>query len=545
MSIRLPSGSRASLSVAALLATGALLAPPPVMAQEAEHEHALGDQLGTVEFPVACAEGVQEDFNRAMALYHSFAWSHAGEAFEAIAQEDPACGMAHWGRAMVLLDNPFLWPGSLPPEKLDAIAAALEDARAAGLHDAREVGYVAAVEAFVTDRESLEHTVRVTAFEERMGEVAAANPEDMEAAILHALITSANFDPTDRTYANQLRAAEILEPLFDQHPDHPGVAHYLIHTYDYPALAQQGLEAARRYAEIAPDAAHAQHMPSHTFTRVGLWEDSIASNRTSAEVDGNATFNSHHALDYQVYAHLQLAQDQMAEEALKQADMLPAADHFAAAFAYAAMPARAALEQEDWARAKDLELRPAAGEFPWDKYPHAEAINAFARGVGAARTGDAVAAREQQTRLEALREVTGPAYWVEQVSIQADIVGALALCAEDPAETCIEALRKAAAREDATEKHVVTPGPILPAREILADILLEQGRAEEALTEYEAVLLKEPNRYRALAGAAQAAQEAGETEKARVHAEHLITQVGTAGSQRASLELVRGIAQAD
>ncbi len=191
---------------------------------------------------------------------------------------------------------------------------------------------------------------------------------------------------------------------------------------------------------------------------------------------------------------------------------------------------------------RTLELRPAAGEFPWEKYPHAEAINAFARGVGAARAGDAEAARAEQARLEALREATGPAYWVEQVDIQADIVAALALCAEDQAESCIEALRAAAAREDATEKHVVTPGPILPAREILADILLEQGRPEEALAEYEAVLLKEPNRYRALAGAAQAAQEAGDMDKARAHAEHLIAQVGAAGSERASLDLARGIA---
>jgi tetratricopeptide (TPR) repeat protein len=202
-----------------------------------------------------------------------------------------------------------------------------------------------------------------------------------------------------------------------------------------------------------------------------------------------------------------------------------------------------ALEQDDWERARALGLRPAAGEFPWDKYPHAEAINAFARGVGAARAGDAEAARVEQARLEALRDATGPAYWVEQVSIQADIVAALALCAEDPAETCIDALRAAAAREDATEKHVVTPGPILPAREILADILLERGWPEEALAEYEAVLAKEPNRYRALAGAAQAAQEAGDMDKARAHAEHLIEQVGTGASERPTLQLVRSIAE--
>ncbi|HYN88262.1 MAG TPA: hypothetical protein VER55_07020, partial [Ardenticatenaceae bacterium] len=451
MTVRLSRKTHAS--VAALFVTGAILVAWPTAANEAEHEHVLGDRLGTVEFAVGCAEPVREEFNRAMALYHSFAWSHAGEAFEAIAKEDPGCGMAHWGRAMVMLDNPFLWPGSLTPEKLDAIAAALEDARAAGLHNAREEGYVAAVEAFVRDRDKLDHRARVTAFEEKMGEVAAANPDDLEAAILHALVTSANFDPADRNYANQKRAAEILEPLFSQHPEHPGVAHYLIHTYDYPPLAQRGLEAARRYSEIAPDAPHALHMPSHIFTRVGRWQESIESNSTSAEVDADSTFNSHHAYDYKVYAHLQLAQDRTAEELLKQAEALPPSDHFAAAFAFAAMPARAALEQDDWEGAKNLELRPAADDFPWAKYPHAEAINAFARGIGAALAGDAEAARAEQARLQKLREATGPAYWVEQVNIQADIVAALVLCAEKNAGGCVEALRGAAAREDASEKH--------------------------------------------------------------------------------------------
>ena len=445
---------------------------------------------------------------------------------------------------MVMLDNPFLWPGSLTPEKLDAIAAALEDARAAGLHDAREEGYVAAVEAFVRDRDRLDHRARVTAFEEKMGEVAAANPEDLEAAILYALVTSANFDPADRTYANQMRAAGILQPLFDEHSDHPGVAHYLIHTYDYPPLAQQGLEAAKRYAEIAPDAPHALHMPSHIFTRVGHWQDSIASNSTSVEVDGRSTPNSHHAYDYRVYAHLQLAQDRTAEEMLEQAEALPRLDHFAAAFAFAAMPARAALEQEDWERAKSLELHPAAGDFPWRSIPTPRRSTPLPG--ASAPPGPATRRRHGSSKpgLRILREAIGPAYWVEQVDIQADIVAALAICAEDQAENCVEALRQAAAREDATEKHVVTPGPILPAREILADILLEQDRPEEALAEYEAVLDKEPNRYRALAGAAQAAQEAGETEKARAHAEHLIKQAGATDSERPSLDLARGIANA-
>lgn len=541
--MKIPDRIKTEPSLVTLLAAGCLALGLPVQAQE--QPRAIGDRLGTVEFSVGCNAAAQDKFTRAMSLYHSFAWSQAASAFVAVAEADPDCGMAHWGRAMVILDNPFLWPGSLTPEKLDAIAAALEEARAAELHDAREEGYVAAVEAFVRDRGTLDHRARVQALEEGMGKVAAANTDDVEASVLHALITSANFNPADRTYANQMRAAEILEPLFAEHPEHPGIAHYLIHTYDYPPLASDGLRAANRYSEIAPDAPHALHMPSHIFTRVGHWKESIESNRVSAEVDGGSSFNSHHASDYKVYAHLQLAQDQAAEAVIEDLKFADKADHFAAAFAYAAMPARLVLERDDWAGAKVLELEPAVDSYPWEKYPHAEAINAFARGVGAARTGDVEVAEAQRARLEALRDATGPAYWVEQVDIQADIVAALGLCAEDRPDECIEALREATEREDATEKHVVTPGPILPARELLADILLEKERATEALSEYEAVLVKEPNRYRALAGAAAAADTAGDHATARRYSAHLLEQAANADTKRPTIERARTIAEAN
>ncbi|MCF6113928.1 hypothetical protein [Mesorhizobium muleiense] len=524
--------------LAAVLAVGGLGLGSSAIAQE--HTHDL-TRLGTVEFKVECSATAQEDFNRAMALYHSFAWNEASASFADVAAADPACGMAHWGRAMVMLDNPFLWPGNLPPDKLDAVADALEEARSAGLTTEREQGYVEALQAFVRDRDSLDHRSRVQAFEEAMGKVAADNPDDMEASILHALVTSANFEPADKTYANQMRAAEILEPLFQSHPDHPGVAHYMIHTYDYPSLAEHGLEAARRYAGIAPDAPHALHMPSHIFTRVGNWEDSIASNIASAKADGGMTLNTHHGYDYMVYAHLQLAQDQAAQDAMQQARGATKVDHFATAFAYAAMPARLALERGEWAEAANLALEPPADAYPWQKYPHAEAINAFARGIGAALSGNAAAARDQQVRLEALREATGPAYWVEQVEIQGDIVGALSLCADGQVQDCIAALKQAAAREDATEKHVVTPGPILPARELLADVLLANDQPAEALTEYAVVLAKEPNRYRAVAGAMEAAKKAGDLDKARAHAAHLLKQAGKADSERASLQSAQRI----
>ena len=522
--------------LAAVLALGGMALGSSAAAQDVA-------RLGTVEFTVECTPAAQEQFNRAMALYHSFVWGEASAAFARVAETDPSCGMAHWGRAMVMLDNPFVWPGNLPPEKLDAVAEALEEARSAGLASPREEGYVAAVEAFVRDRETLDHRARVQAFEAAMGELAASNPDDMEASILHALVTSANFNPADKTYGNQMRAAAILEPLFEANGDHPGLAHYLIHTYDYPALAQQGLEAASRYAGIAPDAPHALHMPSHVFTRVGSWEDSIAANKASAKTDAGKSFSTHHAYDYMVYAHLQLAQDEAAQKAVGEARGAIQADHFATAFAFAAMPARTALERSDWAAAAELPLEPPADAFPWAKYPQAESINAFARGVGAARSGNAAAAASELERLEALREATGSDYWAEQVDIQREIVSALAQCAEGQTQGCVENLKQAANREDATEKHVVTPGPILPARELLADVLLENDQAAEALAEYEAVLAKEPNRFRAIAGAMEAADKAGDAKRARVHADNLLEQAAGADSKRAALQLAERIAK--
>lgn len=509
----------------------------------AQHDHHL-TRLGKVEFAVECNAAAQQHFNQAMALYHSFAWPPAAAAFKAVAEADPNCGMAHWGRAMTMLDNPFVWPSNLPPPVLNEVAAALDQAKSAGLRSERERAYVEAVAAFLRDRDRLDHPARVKAFEEGLGKVAAQYPQDKEAAVLHALVTSANFDPKDKTYANQRRAAAILEPLFAANPEHPGVAHYLVHTYDYPAIAHEGLSAAKRYAEIAPDAPHALHMPSHIFTRVGHWRESIASNEASAKAASEATFDAHHASDYMVYAHLQLAQDEAARQAMERSLARKPVDHFGAAFAFAAMPARLLLEKGAWAEAAKIPLVPAAESYPWQKYPQAEAINAFARGVGAARGGDAGTARAEEKRLTALRGASKVPYWSEQIDIQAAVVGALALCAEGKRPDCVAALRKAASREDATEKHVVTPGPILPARELLADILVEANQPAEALKEYEAVLAKEPNRYRAFAGAMEAARQAGDGAKARAYAEKLVQQAAKAEPARPSLQQARQLAAA-
>jgi hypothetical protein len=506
--------------------------------------HVSLERLGKVEFRVDCNAAAQQEFNRAMALYHSFAWTPAIQSFTRVAQADPSCGMADWGRAMANLDNPFAWPANLTSAKLDAAAAALDDARAAGLKTQRERDYVEAVSLLLRDRERLDYPTRMNAYVEGMAKLAASYSDDTEASIVSALFLSANFDPKDKTYANQLKAAKILEPLFQAQPDHPGAAHYLIHSYDYPPIAKHGVEAARAYAKIAPDAPHALHMPAHIFTRLGYWRDSIESNRASANAASEAEFDGHHAADYMVYAHLQLAQDQEARKALEQSRARRPVEHWAAAFAYAAMPARLALETGAWKEAATLSLQPSPEAYNWKKFPQAESINAFARGVGAALSDDAAAAEAEVKRLQTLRDAAAAnrlGYWAEQIDIQGEIVRGLAIRAMGKLEESLADLEKAANREDATEKHAVTPGPLLPAREILADVLLAAGRHGEALLAYERVLAKEPNRYRATLGAARASQAMGDAAKARTYYSQIVDLGNDADSARDGLEEARQI----
>ena len=495
-----------------------------------------GGQLGKVAFKVDCNATAQREFNLAMAYYHSFAWGHVDEPLKRVIAADPSCGMAHWARVLGSLDNPFAWPGNVSAKTLAEGLAGLEAARAAGLKSQRERDYVDALAVFFKDHDKLNHRTRAKAFEVAMEQVAQRYPDDTEALTLYALVLSANFDPTDKQYTNQLKAATLLEPIFRAQPEHPGVAHYLIHSYDYPPLAQKGLDAARRYARIAPGAAHAQHMPSHIFTRVGAWKDSVEANAASARSDTAQGFNSLHAFDYMVYAHLQLGQEAAARKVMHEAFAIAKkTDHFASAYAYAAIPARLALERGAWAEASGLELAPSAGAYPWTKYPQAEAVNAFARGVGAAASKDSARAMAEVSRLQQLRDAATAlklGYWAEQIDIQSVVVRGLATLAAGEADNGIELLRQAAAREDATEKHVVTPGPILPSRELLAQALLENRKPADALREYEAVLLKEPNRFRATAGAAVAAERSGDTRKARLFHAKVIELAASADGTR-------------
>ena len=502
-----------------------------------------GERLGTVHFKVECNAAAQKEIDLAMAYYHSFAWDHYKAPLERALQADPQCGMAHFVRALGTLDNPFAWPANLSPKIYADGEASLEAARKAGLKTERERAYVDALAAFYKDHDKLAYPARAKALETGFEQVATRYRDDVEAQILYALVLSRNFDPTDKQYTNQLKAARMLEPIFVKMPDHPGVAHYIIHSYDYPPLARQGLDAAKRYSKIAPDAAHALHMPSHIFTRVGHWKDSVESNRASVEAAKRAGPNGIHGYDYMTYAYLQMGQDSKAADTWAEASRVAAyPDNFAVAYGMAAMPARVALERRDWKQAAALQMMPAAEKYPWAKHPQAEAVNAYARGLGLANLGDAAGARAELKRLQALRDTAAGmklGYWADQIDIQAEVVRGLAACADGNRDECMEILAKAAAREDATEKHVVTPGPLVPAREALASIKLASGMGSEALADFEKVLTREPNRFHATYGAARAAQLAGDHARAAEHYRNFIAIVGDGDTQRSEVALAR------
>jgi hypothetical protein len=512
--------------------------------QAGAHEGTTGsDGLGDVRFTVSCTDAAQAKFHRAMALYHSFDWPRGKAAFDEIAGLDPRCGMAYWGLAMVAADNPFGWPISL---KLKEGAEAIQKAQDIGATTPRERDYIAALAVLYKDHETVPHRQRALAYEQAMEKLAATYPDDVEAKILSALVISANHDLNDKTFARPLKAAALLEPLFAAYPQHPGVAHYLIHSYDYPPIAAKGLEAAKRYANIAPDASHAHHMPSHIFTRVGFWRESVASNQASvAAARGDALYTLH-GWDYMAYAYLQMANDAAAEKVGVEALALSELNNvsFGAVFGAAAIPARLALERGRWAEAATLALPANVSAEAWQRSPQAESINAFARALGAARSGNAAGARQEIERLHSLNKALTErklAYWAEQSEVQAQVAIAWALRAEGKNEEALAALRAAADHEDQTEKHAVTPGPIMPARELLGDMLMELGRPAEALPQYEASIAKEPNRFRGLYGAGLAAERTGDRARARGYFEKLAALCAESDSTRPELVQVRQV----
>src|SRR5215475_8356350 len=503
------------------------------MAQEKAPE-----KLGKVSFPTSCDRKVQAQFDRAVALLHSFWLDESASAFAAIAQADPGCAMAYWGTAMTLFGNPFTWP--LSGQALPDGWAAVEKANAAQAKTQRERDYIGAVEAFYKDWDKVDHRSRALAYVKAMDELAQRYPEDTEASVFYALALDVTALPTDKSYANQLKAAKILEKVFAEQPDHPGVAHYLIHSYDFPPIAAQGLTAARRYASIAPSAPHALHMPSHIFTRQGLWEESIETNRRSAETS-KSHFDSLHAMDYLEYAYLQGARDHDAKRVLDEVAAINKVDreHLVTAYALAAIPSRYALERGRWADAAALSPYPNEKDFQWGSFPQGMAILVYARALGAARSGNAPAVHQEIERLHRLREamvVAKIAYWAQQADIQIKVASAWAAFAERNKQEALKLMREGADMEDASEKHPVTPGHVLPARELLGEMLLEVNQPALALKEFEASHKVEPNRFRGLNGAAQAAAQAGDMAKAKTYYEKLVELCRQADAERPELK---------
>lgn len=483
------------------------------------------ERLGEVNFPVSCNADAQQEFNRAMALFHSFWFVPAKASFAKVLQHDPGCGMAYWGTAIMAMGNPFTWPNNPNAAKAGAPAAA--EAARVGAGSARERDYIAALGSFFKDWQTTEFRPRALAFEQAMAGVAAKYPEDDEAQILYALALNVTALPTDKGFANQFKAAAILEPLLKKRPNHPGVAHYLIHTYDYAELAGKGLPAAHAYGAIAPSVPHALHMPSHIYARVGLWPEMVAGNRASylaakSELKettlGLGAYDALHAMDYMVFAQLQQAQDAAAKQLVDEAGAISKVnvENFVAAYAFAAMPARYALERGDWAQAARLSLSPP--DLAWNRFPQAEAILVFARGLGAARSGDLHAARRDVARLQALEaalNAAGNGYWASQTGFQIKAVEAWIALAEGHNDEALQSMRAAAEAEEASDKHPVTPGNVVPSRELLGEMLLQLNRPEAALAEFERSLKRDPNRFRGIYGAARAAEAAGKPELAR------------------------------
>jgi hypothetical protein len=497
---------KSPFAIAATAAVGLSFAQPALGQSDV-------NQLGTVHFETSCKPEAQKLFDGGMLYQHSFWYRASQQVFEDVLKADPECGIAYWGIALSLLWNPH---APAPAKNLAEGAAAIAKGKSVGAKTQRERDYLDALGAMYADHEKVDHRTRIQAYAKAMEQLAQRYPNDDEAQIHYALALNTSASPADKTYASQLKGAAILEPIAIRQPQHPGVSHYLIHLYDYPPIAEKGLDAARRYAKIAPAAAHAQHMPSHIFTRVGYWTESIASNVEAARVakESKDLHDQLHAMDYLVYADLQLGQDEKAKAVIDEMMTITGfTEYLPGPYALAISPARYAVERGDWKAAAELQVRPSP-------LAQVQAITYFARALGAARSGNPEAAKADIAKLAELRDRlrdAKDAYWSEQVDIQRQVATAWVLYAEGKQDDALNAMSAAADAEDKTEKHPVTPGVPKPARELYGVMLLESGNAKQALTAFEATLKKEPNRLGAYVGAAMAAEKSGDNAKAREH----------------------------
>jgi tetratricopeptide (TPR) repeat protein len=503
-----------------LLTVLAFLFPPIGIAQE---------QLGKVNFPVSCSPKAQEQFERGVAMLHSYWFTQGGKTFEAIVREEPSCVMAYWGLALNLLGNSLVGPPS--PKDAQKAWEVLEKAKGEAKTQ-RERDWIEALSAYYRDHDKVSVDDRLLAYTKAMEQMTQRYPDDFEAWTYYALTLQASAPKTDKTYANQLKSAGILEKLYKQNPQHPGVSHYLIHAYDYPPLADKGVAAAQRYAGIAPAAPHARHMPSHIYSMVGLWEESIASNRSALQVQSDY----YHATDFMVYAHLQLAQDAKAKGLIDEIykvgrDDLLNKDNIGILAAYTALaviPARYALERADWKGAAALPAVPT-------KRLVADSLIRFTRGLGMARSGDVAGAKSEIEAIQGIQKAllkAKDAYWAARSEEQILAVSAWVAYAEGAREQAVKLMRAAADGEDGSVKHVAMENRLYPMRELFAEMLLETGQPAPALREFEAALKENPNRYRGLYGAARAAEAAGDQEKAASYFAKLVTLSKNADTDR-------------
>jgi len=516
-----------------------------VGAQQHLHEGAVTERIGRVAFATSCRPDAQARFERAMALLHSFWWEEGGRAFRAVAAADSTCALAYWGLALNVWGNPFV--GGPSGDNLRQGATAAARALALGAPTARERGFLASVGALYRDYETTPNSRRLLAYSDTLARVYRDFPDDPEVAIYYALSLVATALPTDTTFSRQRQAAAILNPLFRRFPEHPGLAHYIIHADDSPQLAALGLDAARRYARIAPSAPHAQHMPSHIFVRLGLWDETIAANQRSldagieyARAQGRSVApEQFHALDYMVYGYLQEGRDSAARRTVAQGLALTAvlASDLVTNYNRVAMEARVPLERGDWAAAARLPVR-AAGQGGIG-----EALAHFARGIGAARSNDAAEARVEVTALGAIQTALAgqPGYnWSRIVGIKQQAVAAWSLLAAGDTAGALREAKAAADLEDVTEKHPVTPGELLPARELEGDLLLAVGRYPSARAAYEATLRRAPGRPRSLFGVARAAELAGDVAAARTGYRAYLSRMQQSDGARLELAIARG-----